>query len=297
MKTGIMAALSTGLHTTTRITLAPTMFYWQVLDPTPTGPLPRSITARERRLGFLFETVLPVPIEDIHAVYRPLGDGRWLACGMDRDALQDYRDASTLTPVSLPAFLECTTDPASLNLLVGEMEPAPVRAARRRTTLTACVMIVLCAGLLFVGLSRRAAAHEKRAASFAAAESAIYAEVLPPSTSTLPPAARMTAELRGLERTRGQPIDTKLRPDAPRTLAALLGSWPGQRDGEPLHVLTESLSVSPTSISILARLPDEASAEVFEQELHPPPGWRGTQPSVQRERDTITVRVRMEPEP
>jgi len=279
-----------------KIRLPPERFYWAVLD----APV-----ARDRRtaLGYLFESVLPLPVERVHAVYLPLSGGRYLACGMDRERLAAHEGALVLGPQTLPEFLPALVaepiDPALINLLVGPFEPRAVRRARGRVALIVCAAILACTLAVGWGQLRRAARWQEVSSSFAQTTVGVYDRVLPSAAtlpagspgSTVPPAARLTAELRTLDRTRSEAPAGSPREIAP-TLAAMLASWPPD-----LPASTESLTAAPGAITLTVRLPDEASAERLERELKPPPGWRVSQPTVQRERDGLTVRVRMEPAP
>lgn len=280
--------MTTPMAAPSEVRLPPERFYWAVLDAPP---------ARDRRaaLGYLFESVLPVPVERVHAVYVPLGGDRFLACGIDRDRLAAHAGALTLGPDALPEFLAALVaeplDPASINLLVEAFEPLALRRARRRVTLIACAAILACTLAVGWGQLRSASRWHVIADAFAQATAAVYDRVLPTSTGAVPPGARLTAELRTLDRTRSEAPAGSPREIAP-TLAAVLASWPPD-----LPASTESLTAAPGAITLTVRLPDESSAERLERELKPPPGWRVSQPTVQRERDGLTVRVRMEPIP
>lgn len=270
-----------------KVRLAPARFYWAVLD---------APGARDRRtaLGYLFESVLPVPVERVHAVYLPLSGGRFLACGMDLDRLAAHVGTLVLGPEALPELLDESIDPAAINLLVGPFEPRAIRCARRRVALIACAAILACTLAVGWGQLRRASRWWEVSESFIQATAAVYERVLPAegsSGSTVPPAARLTAELRSLDRTRSDAPGGSPREIAPM-LAAMLASWPPD-----LPASTESLTAAPGAITLTVRLPDESSAERLERELKPPPGWRISQPTVQREREGLTVRVRMEPAP
>ncbi|MFG0243490.1 MAG: hypothetical protein ACF8R9_11960 [Phycisphaerales bacterium JB054] len=275
---------ATAMAAPSEVRLPPERFYWAVLD---------APAARDRRtaLGYLFETVLPVPVERVHAVYLPISDGRFLACGMDREQLAAHDGALVLGPKAMPEFLDGAVDPVTINLLVESFEPRAVRRARRRVAFIACAAILACALAVGWGELRRASRWHEISESFAQATAGVYDRVLPASTGAVPPAARLTAELRTLDRTRTDAPAGSPREIAP-TLAAVLASWP-----PGLPASTESLSAAPGAITLTVRLPDEASAERLERELKPPPGWRVSQPTVQREREGLTVRVRMEPIP
>ncbi len=269
-------------------------FYWAVLESAALPGSPRS-RRRHTQLGYLFESVLPVPIETVCAVYVSLADHRVLACGIERKALKAHAVPGILTlgPVALPGFIEdsFTIDPASLNLLVGAFEPLAIRRSRARVTAMTCAAALCCVLAFGWGQFRRAGHQHTLAANSQDAAGVVYEQILPHSASTLPPAARLTAELRLLDSTRGGRTEAAAPIEIAPTLAAVLASWPTD-----LHITTESLSASATVITLSARLPDEAAAERFERELRPPAGWRLGQPTVQRERGQIAVRLRMEPE-
>lgn len=271
------------------VLLPPERFYWALLD---TRTLLGGTAARRAHLGYLFEAYLPVPVECVHAVYTRIGDGRVLACGMSCDELDEYTQALTLGPESLPAFLDTPAAHAgSINLLVGRFEPTRVRWARGRLAIIACALVAACAVSMIIGQSRRGEDFTGRVDRFRRATADVYDSVLGPSSSSLPPAARLTAELRSLGRTRAAGGDELGLQDISPTLSAMLARWP-----RGLHVTTQSLRTSRHLIALEIRAPDQASAERLERELRAPPGWRVGQPTVQRERDGLSVRVRMEPE-
>lgn len=276
------------------ISLPADRFYWAILDA---AALPRRARSAPEQLGYLFESVLPVAVDAIHAVYLSLGSDCVLACGMPLADLQAHaaEPLITLSPKTLPEFISTSLDgpidPARINLLVGAFEPAQIKSHRRNTTLIACAVMLLCAVLIAVGLSRRASRAHEYTVALETATTRIYDEVLPPSQSPVPASARLTAELRSLSRTRATPTPDSGPIEIAPPLAALLASWPND-----LYLTTDSLMVSPTAIALSVRLPDEATAERFERELRAPPGWSLSQPNLVRERDGIAVRVRMEPE-
>ncbi|QKK07461.1 MAG: hypothetical protein HND58_04340 [Planctomycetota bacterium] len=277
----------------THLELPADRFYWGVLDA---SALPRRARSTPEQLGYLFESVLPVAVDTIHAVYVPIGTDRVLACGFDRDDLHGHATQRwlTLSPDRVPGFISETLDepidPDRLNLLTTAFEPRQIKVHRRRTTLVGCAAILLCTGLILAGQSRRAARLLGHTRALESTTAELYDAVLPPSNSPLPPSARLTAELRLLDRTRGTASPETGPVEVAPSLAAMLASWPND-----LHLTTDSLSASSTAITLSVRLPDEAAAERFERELRAPPGWSLRQPNVVRERDEIAVRVRMEP--
>lgn len=267
--------------------LPPESFYWALLDVTC---LPRRARSRGVELGYLFESFLPVAIEDVHAVYEPVDDGRMLACGlaMHRVAELSASGPMRLGPTCVPEFLSMNGEVSGINLLQGRFEPSALRRQRARITAFCCAAAFACGAAIIVGQFRRMASFDDRVRVFAGATAIVYDQVLPGDARTLPPAARLTAELRTLDRTRAAPLAAG-PVDITPTLASLLASWPAG-----LQSRTETLSVGPDGISLTVRLPDASAAQRFERELTVPQGWRLTQPSVQAERDGILFRARME---
>ena len=82
-----------------------TSLYWAVLDASMLPRRPGSPSGRQ--LGYLFEEVLPVPIESVHAVYLPLHGQHYLACGADEALVRAAHDngALALVPTELPPFV------------------------------------------------------------------------------------------------------------------------------------------------------------------------------------------------
>lgn len=280
------------LQPSQRVIPAPEL-YWAVLDTSslpPARPLDRA--GHERRLGYLFEHFLPVPIEDVHPAYLPIGEQRVLACALDRQTLCQLTDETTLSliPSKVPPALNAQADPARLNLLRGEFEPPARRHTRRRSTLVTAAAISLCAALLWLGLARRTHALRQETIATRAAETELYrsAGLL---DEGVPGVARLTAELRTLERTRTHTPPDREQNDAGSLLGALLISWPNG-----LRLRTDSISVAPATISLRAIAPDPATAAQLQRSLQAPPGWRMLQPTVRTERDGVAMHLRFAPE-
>ncbi|MFG0259454.1 MAG: hypothetical protein ACF8LK_03795, partial [Phycisphaerales bacterium JB041] len=268
-------------------------FYWGVLHA---EALPRRARSPKEQLGYLFESVLPVSVDTIQAAYVPVGPDRVIACGMplaDLHALTAHPWLA-LSPEALPDFVRSAltqpVEPSRFNLLTGEFEPLDARRHRRRVTWVACATMLLCAALFAAAHSRRATLARQYADALESATTQVYSRVLPDAGGALPPAARLTAELRALDRTRAVPSSESLPAEITPPLAAVLASWPDQ-----LHLTTEALSASASAITLSVRLPDEATAQRFESELRAPPGWVLSQPNLVREREGIVMRVRMNP--
>lgn len=274
-------------------------FYWAILDTSsmPGRPIGRSQRQHER-LGYLFESVLPgVTIEEVQAVYQRLpGDAkRVLACGLPKNVLNNDVDASavTLTPESAPSFLEGSVDLARLNLLTGSFLPHTVRHLRRRWLLHVCLIFTLCAALLIVGLERRTNRHRHWINDLTAAQATTIKQVLGPNT-TLPGAGagelRLIAQRRRLEQTRSDDLPVSKVGNAAAILTRLLAPWP-----QNLHVQTQSLSITSSSITIRASVPTMADAQTLADAFVSINGWRLQQPQSEARRDRVDVTMRFEP--
>lgn len=283
-------------------------FYWAILS----GPLTRDRGA----LGYLFERFLPVPIDEVQAAYQRLADGRVVACGVEHVRLREVLDegALTLSPSEPPAFPELQESPDSvlrperLNLLVGPCEPAAVARRRRACLAVLGTAALLCAAMVVLGLERRAAAMRDDAAyldrqRLALSESALSRSSLQPTSSpgnrssSAPVEQRLLAELRRLELSRPSEAvlaslgATAVTSDAGKTLAALLRAWP-----EPeLLARTESISITPTSVSMHGTVADTAAATRWSEAIRGTKDWDLQQPSVQATREGVRVTMHLKP--
>ena len=109
----------------------PDRFYLAVLDA---GVVPGRRRPSTEQLGYLFESLVPQPLEELHAVYHPLGDRRYLACALPREALGEVDEAAlSLSPDALPELVSDRVDPAELELLSGPYAPPRIRRVDRTT--------------------------------------------------------------------------------------------------------------------------------------------------------------------
>ncbi len=284
-------------HDTLHLRWPAERFYWAILD---TSSMPVSVRSRQERLGYLFESVLPgVAIEEVQTVYQPLpGDTkRILACGLPKKVLEDEVDPSavTLTPESLPSFLEGSIDLARLNLLTGSFLPQAVRHLRRRWRLHVCLILTFCAALLIVGLERRTSVHRRTINDLTAAHDTIIKQVLGSDTAfpeALPGAGelRLIAQRRRLEQTRSYDLPINEIDNAAAILARLLALWP-----QDLHIQTQSIAITTSSITARASVPTMADAQTLADAFTSMNGWRLRQPQSEARRDRIDVTLRFEP--
>ena len=287
------------------LTWPPERFFWAVLDA---SVLSAARTKRWRRssqrLGYLFEGVLPgLAIEEVHAVYRRLrgpspGAGqRYLACGLTRSVLEQEvgPQAVTLTPASLPSFVEDEIELDRINLLTGSFLAKPVRTVQRRWLLHACVILIACTSLIIFGLERRVHGMQDQINGVVATKGRLVEQLLGPAPSRSgaplqPGALRLTAELRRLEQTRSPDVAGTRMVDCSAILSDVLARWP-----KDVHALTDSMSVTPTSITIRAAVPSMADAQRLADAFVELPGWRLLQPQSEVRRDHVNVTLRLQP--
>lgn len=268
-------------------------FYWAVLDA---AVLPSPGRASDEQLGYLFESVLPLPIDRVQAAYVPMGRQQYLACGMRKDRLQEIANgAITLGPAETPPLITRDVDVARLNLLTGEFEPPAVARLRRAAHLLLIAIVIICSALVTIGLELRSSHLRADTDSIRQARSDVLGQVLAHSDSgpsTQPPELRLLAELRRLRQTRSTPSVDAQTEDAGAHLVALLAAWPQDRG---LHAQTEHVSITPVAITVRAVLPNAGNAERFAEQLRALRGWHLQQPQVTGSRESVQASLRFVP--
>lgn len=281
------------------LALAPEQFYWALLD---VQSLPRSRRRDLTALGYLFESVLPVSIEHVHAAYASAaGAGaagglpsKLVACGMARSdlaALVGAHSASlTLNPQRPPGFISeagAKVDVRQLNLLTGDLEPAPLRRGKRRLMVQASIVVLLITISIVGGLARRTnAIHEQIAAIESRRHDIIASTVGSASSSPQPPELRMLSELRLLAQTRGRgrgrggaaagaAAKGVSSADVLATFGDLVANWP--RD---LQIRAESVLITPTTMTLRGLAPASADVQALADALTNLRGWRLEQPQI-----------------
>ncbi|MGE4178173.1 MAG: hypothetical protein AB7G65_20320, partial [Thermoleophilia bacterium] len=234
---------------------------------------------------------VPLPVDHLHAAYalvEPRATGEpalVVACAVERSALEGLPDGTlAASPAGLPTALAARLGgrapaAASLNLLVGDLQPRALRNARVRTLAVAAAGVVLVLGLLLLGLARRAAHDQARADALLAAASAVELRAAPRPGSGPPDAHRahrlLAAEIARLRAASAGPADQGL--DAAAALADLLSRWPREGDGRAptgLYARLHSVQVISTGISLTIVLPADADPEPILAGLRSLPGWQ-----------------------
>jgi hypothetical protein len=284
------------------VLLPAAQFYWAVLDTSKISAMRKRARSRnvQRQLGYLFENVLPVPIEDVQAAYLRLADGRVLACGMDKRVVLELCSGHVhLGPDHAPPHLDEAVEIERINLLTGEFEPKLVRRMKVSWLLQAAAMIALASVLIAVGLNRRAAVCQIAIAGLNDARQQVFKIAgIDPMGTGQPPELRLTAELRRLRQTRQAPAVEVRLTDVTSMLAALLSRWPPSEDA---HMQTESISITPTAITLRGIVPASAGAQTVasaintadEQSNFQFRGWTMAQPQVTNVRDGVQVVLQM----
>ncbi len=264
--------------------LPPERFYFAVLDR---SMLPRTrLRQDETKLGYLFEDVLPCPIESIAASFAPIDAKRVLACGIDHEVLaqEDLEGAWTLGPASLPDAIvsevgesHAPSALAQLNVLTGDFEPRMLRAARRRKTAWLVGAALIATALGVVGLESRMAGLRDRLSSIEAHETLLLDAALgkpAPGVGNAQRRAALIGEQRQLARTRGAKAASTLghEVDVAARLAALLHAWPT----DLLKTEIDSLGIDARGIEIRGNAESAAEQQSLVDAL-------GTQPGLEAE--------------
>lgn len=266
----------------------PDRFYWAVLEAPGVhigSPRPPGAAALDLQLA----DNLPLPVEDVHAVYARVDAHRVLACAASRADLAALDpDALTLHPAATPAFAGTSPDSRTLNLLTGDFEPAPLRRARGRTAVWTAATLLALSALAAIGLLRRAR-HFDTAARVARTEALAAAAAAIPElgVNSAQPRSRLAHELDMLRATH-RPASVSPSPDAAAALAALLSAWPLMTSGN--NPTAHAISITPTTMSLSLAVENDAAG--FLSNLGTPPGWVKDEPHVSRTPAGVHAAVR-----
>jgi hypothetical protein len=245
-------------------------FFWAVIE----APGIRSDGTLPEGIKPMLQEDLPVPAEEVHAVGAATIAGKLLVCAARRRDLEALPSGLLgLSPEEVPALIEPRPDPATLNLLVGDFEPAPLRRERTRRRILLTLTVATLACLVAVGLSRGADAWTRAGEQARAATSSL--------------GASPTAVHVELERLRKAPrMDAKsIAPhDAAAALASLLSAWPRE-----LECQTDSVQVGTTTMTLSLTVAQDARP--FLSALRPPEGWILEEPHLTSTSEGARLRV------
>lgn len=265
-------------------------FYFALLDTR--GLRHRWGSLPETQLGYLFEDVLPVPIEDVQAVYLPVGRDRVLVCAIDAERLKDDLPAGALhlSPAELPTHLQVDVDPTDLNLLTGRFAPPSVARARRRRAFAGAAFGLSIALLLVVGLERRRAHAEATAAIWQLEQEELLDRALGPAAPGIPRVQRvaaLTGERRRLEWTRGRASPAQGPDDASPLLASVLERWPD------VTVWVDALNVVSGAVTVRGFAKETAVANQLATTLGALDGLALEPPELRRTPDGVRFTLRL----
>jgi len=276
-----------------RILLPPERFYWAVLDR---SMLPQRRSTSEQ-LGFLFENVLPISVDGIHAVYVNLKSPRVLACGIERDRLEQELSPPErrlacihLGPDGIPALAAADVPPLHINMLSGPFESPKIRIMRRRWHLQLLATVLVCTTLIGAGIFKALANIKAESMAVLDRKASIMRDVLDvapdpgesAASSDQPLELRLSAELRRLRQTRQRPARDAETIDAPAMLTALLTHWPSD-----MMVQTEAVTVTSSTLTVRANVPTSSDVQHLADALTLPEPWRLQQPQVSASRDSV----------
>jgi len=241
----------------------PERFYWGVLEETGwnrAGILPEALRP-------MLEEELPREVSDLHAVCVPMADGALAVCAVDRADLEHVPGGTlSLTPQSVPDFLDARADASQFALLVGEFEPRPVRAARVRRHVAAAAVLVACSLLVAFGLQRRMNYWE----SVVSSTRIVATELIDKVSLVLAPGSnhrrQLDDEIDRLRRLESAFTRETLPVDAAAPLAAMLRVWPS---AVPNKVQAIAVNPSGMTISVLV----EGDVSPFLRAFRTPAGW------------------------
>lgn len=266
-------------------------FYWGVLQPRRAGRRAPS----DAQLRFLLEPLLPEPIDAVHAVFEPLGDGKWLAVAVPRSALAEHvpQGVLSLRPETVPPELGVEVDSARLELLQGAAIPQVVERQRRTRAIVAIAAGVAAVGAVLYGVEQRVAQHERLAADIHQQRLAAIEERLGPQVraSPLPPELVLAAEVRSMERTRLPVPGDGLPQSVAPLLAQVVNTWP-----QALQVRVEALQASAGQVVVRGKADGPSEVESLASSYQSTPGWRVEQPSVRDARGEASFVLRLSQE-
>jgi hypothetical protein len=242
-------------------------FYWALVECDgwrEAGPLPPGLMQQ-------FADSCPEDPGGLHAVCLPCGPARLLVGAARRDDLASVH-ALSLTPESLPPFIETDADPASMEFLVGRFEPEAVGRGRARRHALLQLTTVAAAVLLSIGLLRRAGAANDTASAARERAATVIAAALPADRpTTLETLSRELDRRRAVSRLQAEGATAR----ASDALEALLAAWPETPAASP-----RSIHAEPGVVTASVRV--KSSPESFVDALNPPPGWSLLGPQITR---------------
>lgn len=235
-------------------------FYFAVLD---VSDLPASLrrghsAIARATLDARLERFVPVRIEHLATAYSPIDESTVAACAIEYERLATIPpDATALFPTKLPESLQETVPRHCLNVLIGDLEPSPVRLLRQRIHLAVGLGMVAVLSLAWLGLERREVVLRERATTANVhamrAASSLGSHDFPHTAL-----AALKTEVDRLEATRGEAARQNLPRDAALELGRVLSLWPSEID-----VRTDRLEVASDRAIVAVRLGSKSDLEAL----------------------------------
>jgi type II secretory pathway component PulL len=215
---------------------------------------------RLRELGYQFEGLVPLPIDELQVAYAKLENGKVVACGCPVSMAQQHRSkAEVLIPDILPDWMEIDLSDAQqlqLNMLTGKCRPVSVIKRNRSTSKLVTAVSIACVVLMILGLQRRIDQASKQHDVITGQIDEMYSEVLPVSSgsSAQPQAIQFQTLLNETRSTRTEGTGMSEH-DLVHDLAQFLGDWPGIEGTQ-----VQSVVLGPDLLSLKLSAPDNDSA-------------------------------------
>ena len=260
--------------------------FWAALDASASSGLRGK--ARRRALLFALEQELPLPLEEIHAVFVEQPHGKVAACASKRDVLIRLAESADIViPKTVPGWLECDREPSTFNLLSDGC--ASRRASRLRTVSCIGVVVLLgiLSGLLTAGFAIRDSGFQRQRENTLNAILAAQNLVLPPAGAGVQPASIRLAALLRTTKTNTQFIGDTGSPPATDALEQVLARWP--QDAQ-----LQRLAIGKRDIRIDLTMPSDFDPSVFIGALENVAGWALSAPVVRRSDVTTSVSLRLQ---
>jgi len=244
--------------------------------------------ARVRALLFALEQDLPLPVDDIHAVFVAGSDNRIIACACLRDHLVRLAAFSDVVhPVEIPGWLDCDRGAAEFNLLGGEIASNRVRRMGVVQLVAVLLVCTLLSGLLSTGFVLRSRAFERVRQDAHAATSAAQRLVLPPAGAGAQPASiRLAALVRTVNANSLAVTDSDFVP-ATDSLEQILARW-------PQDVRLQRLTVGKQDIRIDLTMPVSLDPSLLIGALEDLEGWVLSAPVIRRSQETTAVSLSLQ---
>lgn len=260
--------------------------FWSVIDVAAAAGLRGP--AKNRALRFALEPDLPLPLEDVHAVFLATGDGSITACACRRDELDRLAEnADVVNPETVPEWIACNQAAAEINLLDGDVTSARVRRTRVARVVLLLVVAALLSLIVSVGFVRRTQALNQIENDLRAAIKSAQGLVLPPAGPNAQPASiRLAAALRDVSIASGSVQQSSEQP-ATDALRMVLESWP---EGTRL----KRLSIGKQDIRIDLTMQAEHDPSGFIAGLEGLQGWKLSAPVIRRSQSETTISLSLQ---